>query len=385
MQLHFSRAGRFFFVADFSVVFFFLYGLLALCVLVQLGYVVYYIPALLRYKMASAGAKPPVSVMVCAHNEHENLVELLPQFFQQDYPQFEIIVINDRSEDETDFYLSSLQQLYANLKVVTIKSTPQQMSPKKYAITLGIRAANYEHLLFTDADCRPVSQNWIAGMASGFANKTDIVLGYSPYEKKKGLLNSLIRFETLLTGWQYLSAAIKGNAYMGVGRNLAYTKSVFFRQKGFASHIRKLSGDDDLFVNQASSNSVIKVVIIPESQTISKPKETWAAWWKQKRRHLSAGGSYKQADRRRLGLYILSTILFYILSLIICVLPLVTWWLGILFVVRSVTVLGFYYAASRKLHDRISFLLLPFLDLIYFIVFISLGISLLFSRKVRWK
>jgi cellulose synthase/poly-beta-1,6-N-acetylglucosamine synthase-like glycosyltransferase len=217
--------------------------LLLACVLGQLYYAGYYfLPFVWRPVLAPlTGAAAPVSVLVCAHNELENLRRLLPQLLQQDYPTgFELLLIDDRSTDGTADLVQQLAPLYPQLRLVTVAATPAGVSPKKYALTLGINAARYEYLLFTDADCQPATNQWIATMQSGFAAPADMVLGYSPYASAQGFLNKLVRFETLLTGAQYLSFAWRGHPYMGVGRNLAYTKSCFQATKGFTSHLRRL-------------------------------------------------------------------------------------------------------------------------------------------------
>ncbi|WP_181885188.1 glycosyltransferase [Pontibacter diazotrophicus] len=359
--------------------------LLALCVLVQLYFSFFYFLPLSKYEDPESRAEWPVSVVVAAHDELENLVELLPILLDQEYPEFEIIVVNDRSEDDTEFYLYELEKQFPNFRVVTIKKTPEYLNPKKYALALGIRAAKYEHLLLTDADCRPLSKNWIEKMQSGYKSGSEVVLGYSPYAQLKGFLNQLVRYETLLTGIQYLSHANKGNAYMGVGRNLSYTKGCFFKNKGFASHIKTIGGDDDLFVRDAANNSSISIVIDKEGQTVSIPKKTFREWIVQKRRHMSVGGRYKASDRRRIGIFVVSNILFYIISIIILVLNTHLAILGALVGVRYLSVFPVYMLVARRLNDTISLLMLPLLDVVYFLNYLFLGISVILFKKFRWK
>ncbi|WP_242927624.1 glycosyltransferase [Pontibacter vulgaris] len=362
-----------------------LLALLGICVLVQLYYTLFYFLPLTKYQDPETDVKRPVSVIVAAHNELENLMQLLPALIDQEYPEFEVILVNDRSEDDTEFYTYELERQFPNFRVVTIKRTPEYLNPKKYALALGIRAAKYEHLLFTDADCMPCSNHWIDKMQSGYKNGTEVVLGYSPYAQIKGFLNDLIRFETLLTAIQYLSHANKGHAYMGVGRNLSYTKTCFFKNKGFASHIKTTGGDDDLFVRDAARNSKVSIVISKDSQTASIPKKTFREWVIQKRRHLSVGGQYKAADRRRIGAFVASNILFYIL---ICVLLVLNSHLAILGAIagfRYLAVFPVYVLAARRLGEKISLPLLLVLDLVYFFYYMILGVSVLMYKKFRWK
>lgn len=362
-----------------------LLGALALCVLVQVYFSLFRFLPLSKYEDPAADMQRPVSVIVVAHNEMDNLIELLPQLLDQEYPEFEVLLVNDRSDDDTEFYTYELERQFPNFKVVTVKKTPEYLNSKKYALALGIRAAKYEHMLFTDADCRPSSKHWISRMQAGYANGAEVVLGYSPYAQLKGFLNHLIRYETLLTGIQYLSQANAGHAYMGVGRNLSYTKACFFKNKGFASHIKLMGGDDDLFVRDAANNSNVSLVIDKEAQTVSIPKRTFREWIVQKRRHLSVGGRYRAKDKRRIGTFIASNILFYVLFAIIFVLNSQLAILGALVGVRYLTVFPVYLAAARRLDDRISLLLMPVLDVVYFINYLFLGISVLLYKQFRWK
>lgn len=362
-----------------------LFGALALCVLVQLYFALFRFLPLTKHQDPEPETLRPVSVVVAAHNELENLVELLPQLLDQDYPAFEVLLVNDRSDDDTEFYTYELERQFPNFRVVTVKKTPDYLNPKKYALALGIRAAKYEHLLFTDADCRPCSQNWIKKMQAGYAGGAEVVLGYSPYVQLKGFLNHLIRYETLLTGIQYLSQANAGRAYMGVGRNLSYTKACFFKNKGFASHIKLMGGDDDLFVRDAANNSIVSFVIDREAQTESIPKKTFREWLVQKRRHLSVGGRYRAADRTRIGAFIGANILFYLLFVLLLAFNSHFAILGALVGLRYLTVFPVYLAAARKLNDRVSLLLMPVLDLAYFVSYLFLGVSVLLYKRFRWK
>jgi glycosyltransferase involved in cell wall biosynthesis len=362
-----------------------LLAVLAFCVLVQLYYALRYFLPLSKYKDPETDMHRPVSVVMAAHNELENLIEVIPMLLDQQYPEFEIVLVNDRSDDDTEFYVYELERQFPNFRVVTIKKTPEYLNPKKYALALGIRAARYEHMLFTDADCRPCSAHWIEKMQNGYHAGADIVIGYSPYQKLKGFLNHLIRYETLLTAIQYLSHANKGHAYMGVGRNLSYTKSCFFRNKGFASHIKTTGGDDDLFVRDAVNNSKASIVISNEAQTSSIPKKTFREWLVQKRRHMAAGKQYNATDKGRIGIFISSNILFYVLCIILLVLNSYLVILAALIGLRYLVIFPVYMAAARRLNEDVSLLLLPLLDIAYFFSYLLLGVSVLMNKRIRWK
>jgi glycosyltransferase involved in cell wall biosynthesis len=325
-----------------------------------------------------------VSVIVCAHNELVNLQKLLPVLFAQNYRRFEVVVVNDRSTDGTLDYLLSAQQEYPTLKIVWLRYRPRHIRGKKYALTIGIRAAAYDKLLLTDADCLPLSPDWIRGMASRLEGDTTFVLGYSPYKRAKGILNHYIRYETLLSGALYLTAAIEGRPYMGVGRNLAYRKSFFMQQKGFYRHIHITGGDDDLFVNEHATSDNTRIAIAPAAQVLSRPKTNWKEYYRQKKRHLSVGKYYKRSDKLWLGILSSSHLLFWtglvvLISLqsepIFVLTGLLLKWLVQFFFLKT---------ASSKLKDSINLALLPILDFLYVIYYIILGISALFSNNTRW-
>jgi cellulose synthase/poly-beta-1,6-N-acetylglucosamine synthase-like glycosyltransferase len=365
---------------------------LLLCVLVQLYYAAYYFLPFARRPAEPAHDDPrrsagPVSVVVCARNELENLRRLLPLLLRQEHPAgFEVVLIDDRSSDDTFLFVQQLTQYYPNVRLVRVTNTPEGLAPKKYALTLGIKVTRYPRLLFTDADCIPATDHWISQMERGFHEPADLVLGYSAYAVADGFLNKLIRYETLLTGAQYLSFAWRGKPYMGVGRNLAYTRQVFNSTKGFASHIRSLSGDDDLFVQDAVARGArVAVVAEPAAHTLSEPALTWGAWWRQKRRHLSAGRRYRFSDKVRLGNFIGSNMLFYGVS--IALLFSQTDWIPLagLWAVRTSVVCIAYQRLSQRLDDALPVALLPVLDVVYFFSYLALGISLFLYRTLRWK
>jgi cellulose synthase/poly-beta-1,6-N-acetylglucosamine synthase-like glycosyltransferase len=186
------------------------------------------------------------------------------------------------------------------------------MRGKKFAISMGIKGAKHENLVFTDADCHPKSKHWLSHLAIGLTEPKKIVLGFGGFEKKQGLFNKLYRYESVHIAMQYFSYALAGIPYMGVGRNLAYNKELFFKTKGFIKHRHVASGDDDLLVNEVSNRSNTTIELRKEAHTVSQPIENLSAWILQKRRHLSTGSYYKLGSKLILGLFTFFHLIFYL-------------------------------------------------------------------------
>ena len=328
----------------------------------------------------------PVSVIICAKNEAKNLKTFLPSIIGQDYTDFEIVLINDASNDSTLKVMKRFEKEHQNIKIVDVKSIEAFWGNKKYALTLGIKASTHDYLLFTDADCKPLSKFWIKEMISHFSTEKSIVLGYGRYSKiKKSLLNKLIRFETLQTAIHYFSFAKIGLPYMGVGRNLAYTKKEFFNANGFINHIKVRSGDDDLFINQVASSQNTSICYTKESFTESVPKTTFKDWFKQKRRHVSTANHYKTQHKILLALIFSSQFLFWLLSLILFLFTF-NWQIVcslVLFrIILQYIIIG---ASSKKLEEKDLLAFLPFLEIFLIITQITIFINNLISKPNHWK
>ena len=257
--------------------------------------------------------KKGITVIICARNENENLKKNLPLILNQKYDDFEVVVVNDRSWDNSIEILNNFKAKYSNLKIVDIPDNKTDNFGKKLAITIGIKAAKNNYLLFTDADCKPLSEHWINEMSKGFEGKKQIVIGVGIYEKELGFLNKIIRFDTVQIAINSLGYAKAKLAYMGVGRNLAYHQDIYYLNDGFKSHYHIESGDDDLFVNQASNKRNTQVIFSSKSMTISKPKKELRKWIYQKRRHHTTNFKYKKKHKFLLGIQYLSALAFYFL------------------------------------------------------------------------
>lgn len=336
--------------------------------------------------MDASTTQPPVSIVICARNESKNLQQYLPHIFNQNYPDFEVIVVNDCSLDDSEDVLRAFQSKHQNLKVVTIKEHARFKTAKKFAATLGIKATSNEILLFTDADCKPQSENWISLMARHYQNpEIEIVLGYSPYNRKNGFLSGLIRYETFQTALNYFSFALQGIPYMGIGRNLSYKKSLFFKGKGFAMHMHIASGDDDLFVNQNANERNVAIEIDEHSHTWSEPKTTWLSYWKQKTRHMGASKMYRKIHKYNLALQAISAIGFYLFFALCLIFKVQIVAVGVLFLLRFIAQMFVYYIALQKLNYKDLSWWFIILDPFYYIYLMTVTIANLFIKKTTWK
>lgn len=328
----------------------------------------------------------PVSVIVCAKNEAENVAKFIPILAAQNYPDFEIILIDDASSDNTLDIFEEFEKQYSNIRLVKVANNEAFWGNKKFALTLGIKAARKEYLLFTDADCYPTSENWIAEMTSNFTLQKTIILGYGAYERiPKSFLNKIIRFETLLTAVQYFSWAKIGLPYMGVGRNMAYKKEEFFNVNGFIDHMKIRSGDDDLFINQAATKKNTTICFNPESFTYSKPKTSFKDWFTQKRRHVATADFYKPFDKIQLGAFYASQLLFILLPIVL--LAFLHQWIIVLSIIGfrylfAWIVLGF---SAGKLKEKDTIYWFPVIEIILIFTQLNVFITNIFSKPVHWK
>lgn len=373
-----------------------LLALFIAAVIIQLYFILFVFTRILwRASTAPPEKWPGVSIIVCAHNEAANLKELLPMLDEQDYPEYEVIVINDRSWDDTEEWAETSAVAFKHVHFMHIDKEYEHVTPKKYALTTGIRHAKHELVLLTDADCRPTTDQWLKGMVECLAADKEIVLGFSPYEKQGGFLNLLIRFETFYTAVQYLSFALAGRPYMGVGRNLSYRKKTFLNNKGFYSHLKVTGGDDDLLMNEIANQTNTAVCLNPDTFMISIPKKTWKEWYRQKKRHLSVSKHYKIHHKIRLACLSTSQVLTWVLGLGIFSLGIV-WYpasLGYLiigggvFLVRLLSLWVVLGLASRRLYKTVGWFSIPFLDWVLFVYYIIMGVVMWSNRrkKVRWR
>ncbi|MCX6230593.1 MAG: glycosyltransferase [Bacteroidetes bacterium] len=326
-----------------------------------------------------------VSVVICAKNEYHNLKANLPLILEQDYPDFEVVVVNDASNDDTYYLLKILSEKYPHLKIVNFIDNVNFFRGKKFPLTLGIKSAKNDIVLLTDADCKPGSLKWIDQMQAQFQQGTEIVLGYGKYKYETGFMNKIIRFDTLHIALQYLSMALFGKAYMGVGRNLAYRKSLFYRQNGFINHYKIKSGDDDLFVNAAANKKNCRIMIHNDSHTVSEAKKTFSTWITQKRRHLTSGKYYKFSTKLWLGIYSLSQLIFFITFVSLLVNNYYLLIIIILFLLRLISQIVIFKKAMLKLNEKNFLLLVPVFELFFVVLNPIIVLINSISRPDKWK
>lgn len=291
---------------------------LVIAVAIQMSYWLrYYLRAVLYDNNKNTSHKEAVSVVVCARNEAANLRKHLPSLLKQNHPSYEVIVVNDCSEDDSYMILSQMKNEFPHLKISTINRDQRFRHNKKLAQLIGIKAASNELLLLTDADCVPESDAWLSTMTKPLTEGAELVLGYGGYQPASGLLNKYIRYETMFIAMQYTGMALRGKPYMGVGRNLAYRRSLFLTNSGYSNHYHLDSGDDDLFVNANANSSNTAVVLVTEAHTRSIPAAGVREYIRQKKRHLSTAAYYKKSDKVRLILEPLSRTGMYIIAAVL--------------------------------------------------------------------
>ena len=307
----------------------------------------------------------PVSVVVCARDAYERLTELLPALLSQDYPDFEVVVVNDCSDDETGTYLEDLERREPRIKPVQLRQHLNFFNGKKYPLSLGIKSASHDLLVLTDADCLPTSNQWLRSVVGCYDTDTELVVGYAPFVRSKGLLNTLVRFDAVQQAFLYLSAALAGKPYAGVGKNLSYRQRLFFEQKGFTSHYTMEAGDDDLFVNQAAIRKNTGVHIDAENTVKCDAPSSFGGWIRRQTSRYTTLKLYRFGARAFAALHYGSQLLFYACFIALWFLPpafelglevpYAAYYfptLAILFLLRYVSQLFLYRGATRRLGER---------------------------------
>ena len=337
----------------------------------------------------------PVSVIVCARDAYEYLLDIIPVLLKQDYPEYEVVIVNDCSQDQTEEYLKDLARNNPKINLVNLTQNLNFFQGKKFPLSMGIKSARHDLLLLTDADCVPSTDQWIKEMVKTYDKNTEIVVAYGPYFERKGLLNKLIRFDTLYIAMQYLSLALAKKPYMGVGRNLSYRKSTFMNNKGFTSHYNIPSGDDDLFISQVANKRNTNVYIDSVNRVESEPKRTWRTWIRQKRRHYSTGVKYKPQTNRILGLLLGSRLAYYPTLVALFFMPQafnisfgeIYYFaiIGFFALIHYITQFIIYHKSAKQLGERhLGLIFTPIYDCFFMIFTTILGVWSTFFKPKGW-
>lgn len=358
-----------------------------LAILLQIIYLIV-IPARLfrKYKNRKGlpSKWPSVSVIICARNEEDHIVKNLPFILEQDYPNFEVIVVNDQSMDDTGEIIKAYKTKYSHLHLINLERNQHRRIGKKLPLTVGIKGSKNDVVLLTDADCKPASNQWMKSMISHYLNTKKMVLGYGPYEKAKGFLNKLIRFDTASIAINYLGFAKSLKPYMGVGRNLSYQKELFFDVEGFKSHYHIQSGDDDLFVQEVGNRKNTTIALDKNSFVYSTPKKSWKAWFSQKQRHFTTAPEYGLINKLLLGIFPMS--MFLMLSSFVILLVNYEWWPFVLalFGLRTLLYWIVYGRLFKKLEEKDLRWWFPIMELTHFTIIPFLYYSTNKTRNTKW-
>ncbi len=329
-------------------------------------------------------AFPPVSIIISARNSVLKLEDNIQHWLTQDYPNFEVVIIDDRSSDETAYFLVKTAEKEPLLKYVLLDPDVIKNGSKKLALTLGIKKAKNNYFLLTDADCIPSSDQWLKHMATGFTHKKDIVLGVSPVNTKKSFLGRLTQYENLLTAMQYLGMSIKGKTYMGVGRNLAYTRGIYDSVGGFSKHHHLPAGDDDLFVQEASNANNTIVCIQPESYVNTEGPKNWKEYWKQKMRHLWIGKQYRSDVKTSLAWLPISQLLFWTIIIIWFITGSSWLWPIIPIIVKIVPEWIIFVKKGKLLNMPLAGPYYLFYNIFYSFWYVVISMNAFFKRKIVW-
>ncbi|MFZ9044929.1 MAG: glycosyltransferase [Cyclobacteriaceae bacterium] len=340
---------------------------------------------ILRYRPQINAVPIPVSIVVAARNEAEKLPTLIESIMNQKHGHFDLQIVLDRCTDDSLEIMKRLEARYENLKTIIVDYLPEHFSPKKFALTLGIKGAKQECVLLTDADCLPTGENWVSSMSSVFDNSTNFVLGYSPYNKTSGWLNRVIDYETFITGFNYISNTLLGSPSMAVGRNIVIRKSFFLSINGYNKYQHIQGGDDDLLIQHHASKKFTRVMWVPESQTSSPAKTNWSDYYFQKIRHFSVGKYYKRTSKLSHSINWIINLLLWVSFFILAILSLDFYPLYIGFFLYHFMKGLTYWLVKRRMsngYSTWSFLILELVQLVLTPVFV---IGARVTTKVKWK
>lgn len=340
-----------------------------------------------KEKITFTSELPPVSVVICAKEASQDLRNYLPSILEQNYPEFEVIVVNDNSSDESIDLLTIMENKYPHLYHTFIPNTARYISHKKLALTVGIKASKYEWLVMTEANCKPISPDWLRLMARNFTDDTSIVLGYSNYEREKRWFNRKVSFDNLFSAMRYLSFALMHKPYIGIGRNMAYRKELFFKNKGFSSYLNLQRGDDDLFINEIATPSNTRVETDVNASIHIKPIDNKKTWREEKLSYATTSQYYKGIQKYLSRIETSSRMLFYIsfISLLTLSIYNQSWGLTgisiLIYIIRYTFQSIIINKTAKNFGERCYYLTLPIFDITQPLLNLKFRLIRIFRRK----
>ncbi|WP_299232754.1 glycosyltransferase [uncultured Bacteroides sp.] len=303
---------------------------------------------------------PPLSVIIVTKDSASMLKENLPAILEQDYPEFEVIVVNDESAGEDEDILKILGSRYHHLYRTFIPKSARYVSRKKLGVAMGIKASKYDWIVVTEPYCKPESKDWLRSLSRNFVPGTDIVLGYCNYSYSKGIFAKRIIADMLLVSMRFLGKALGGKPYMGIGRNMAYRKDIYVKHKGFYNQLTLSRGDDDLFINEIADKGNTKVCVDSNS-IVRMPLPKYRKTWKDdKIGYEVTGNHYKGMSRISNGLETWSASLFNISVITaLCISILNKEWIFtscifVAWLIRTITAMTVFCRTAKAMGEKVS-------------------------------
>jgi len=357
--------------------------LIPVCV-IQLAYYWIFFSRLAFYRIKKVSdEKPAVSIVLTANNQYAYLYKYLPVLLDQDYPDFEVLVVNDNSDDGTEDLLKELSRQFDNLKSIALRQSLNWFKGRKFPLSLGIKSARNDIIVLIDAACRPESKNWISEITTAYQNKVEIVLGYTTFETPS-FINRFLRFTAFYDALVYLSLALSGIPFKGIGKNLSYKRELFYRHKGFSSHYTISAGDDEIFVNKTANSKNTAICISKDSIVKSTTKVSFFKWLQHEKSRLNIRKYFKTGHRFLISLFSASTFLFYGLFIYLLVAG-VPWFIPVsVFGLRLISQVIIFGLVQKKLSEKKLLLFSPLFEIVIVAIDFIIWLVLLFAKRSKW-
>lgn len=335
-------------------------------------------------KTNKINTKPPISLLIFVKNSAAYLEKNLTYFLNQDYPEFEILLIDNCSSDDTDEVLEKIKTKHKKVRIINVENNESFWANKKYTYTLAIKAAKYNHLLFSEIIAKPISKNWILEMSNQISDKKSLVLGYTKHNTSKGFMNLLIRFNDVLDALKAFTFTKFNTPFRASAYNFSFTKDNFFRVNGFIKHIKINYGKDDLFLRDAYFKKNTSFSIDEDSFVEITKEKTFKDWFSAQKRNSFLQNHYKLNHQILLFLYTITKLgsltlgitllFFYPYKIILCI-------IGFYFLVKTIVLA----LATKKFKEPKIIFLFPFLEIILILLQISIFINNLMLKPNHWK